>query len=199
MASTRRPPKRQVTVTEATRERILQGAALAFGRLGYAVTRVEDVLEEARVSRPTFYKAFDGKDDVFDALSEQHHREIQARIVRSLRGVRDPGEQVAAMVDTFMRWRAELGPVGRVLDQEARTPGSRLAKHRSETLQSMTSFGAERLRRAGRAAVDPVVYYGLIAAMESIADRLLSAPPVGEGAILRAKESALRILTGTLA
>src|SRR6185312_9769166 len=92
------------TVGEDVRERILQGAARAFGKLGYASTRVEDVLRAAEVSRPTFYKAFGGKDDVFDALSERHHGDIRERIVQCIGGVTEPAAQLEATVLTFMRW-----------------------------------------------------------------------------------------------
>src|SRR4051794_32033833 len=61
-------------------ERILEGAARAFGTLGYAAVRVEDILLETGISRPTFYKTFGTKEEVFQALSERHHREIRELI-----------------------------------------------------------------------------------------------------------------------
>jgi AcrR family transcriptional regulator len=187
------------SVGDDVRERILAGAARAFGKLGYAATRVEDVLTAADVSRPTFYKAYESKDDVFDALSERHHRDIRERIVRATDGLTEPADQLVATVATFMRWRAELGPIGRVLDVEARTPGSRLGRHRKKTLAEMSALTAERMRAAGRPSVDPVLYYGLIAAMENVADQLLSKHPVAPEAIERATNNALRIVGGALA
>jgi AcrR family transcriptional regulator len=160
---------------------------------------VEDILEAADVSRPTFYKAFDSKDDVFDALSERHHRDIRERILRSIAGISDPTEQLEATTDAFMRWRADLGPIGRVLDVEARLPGSRIAHHRTKTLEEMSALMAERVRAVGRGEVDPTLFYGLIAAMERVADMLLSKHPVSAGAVERAKRNALRILSGSLA
>lgn len=198
MGKSRRKVSRRPAVGKATRERILAGAAEAFGRLGHA-TRVEDILQAADVSRPTFYKAFDSKDDIFDALSERHHRDIRERIVRSIVGISDPAAQLEATTDAFLRWRAELGPIGRVLDVEARTPGSRIAHHRVKTLAEMTALFAERMRAVGRGEVDPVLFYGLIAALEGTADMLLSKHPVSAGALERAKRNALRILSGSLA
>ena len=201
--SKRRPAasrkRRKASVAKETRERILRGAAEVFGKLGHASTRVEDILEAAGVSRPTFYKAFDSKDDVFEALSERHHREIRERILRSLAGVSDPAAQLEVTTDAFMRWRAELGPIGRVLDVEARIPGSSIAHHRTATLEEMNALSAERMRIAGRPEVDPVLFYGLIAAMERVADLLLSTHPASEAAVQRAKRNALRILSGSLA
>lgn len=186
-------------VTHETRERILAGASQAFGKLGYASTRVEDVIAAAGVSRPTFYKAFESKGDVFEELSARHHRDIRERIMRSLDGVADPAAQLDSIVDAYMRWRAELGPVGRILDEEARLPGTRLGKHRRETLDAMSAWSSERLRAAGRREADPLLYQALIAAMESVGDRLLSKHPVPPAAIARAKRIALRIIAGALA
>jgi len=157
------------------------------------------VLQAAKVSRPTFYKAYDGKDDVFDALSELHHRTIRERIVRAAQTATDPATRLAATVEAFMRWRAELGPIGRVLDTVARTPGSRLGGHRKKTLEEMSALTGEWMRAAGRTPADTVLYYGLIAAMESVADLLLSKHPVAPGAIERATRNALRIVGGSLA
>lgn len=177
----------------------MAGAAVAFGKLGHANTRVEDILQAADVSRPTFYKAFESKDDVFEELSERHHRDIRDRILRSIAGIADPAVQLEATTDAFMRWRAELGPIGRMLDVEARIPGSSIAHHRSKTLEEMAALVAERTRAVGRREVDPVLYYGLIAAMERVADLLLSKHPVSEAALERAKRNALRIFSGALA
>ena len=189
---------RTTAVTEETVASILEGAARAFGRLGYAATRVEDVLEASGLSRPTFYKAFKDKDDLFEALSDAHHREIRERIVTSLAGVSDPLEQLENVVDAFMRWRAELGPIGRVLDQEARS-GKRLTQHRRETLEAMSNWAAAQFRASGRGDLDPLLVHGLIGAMEAIADALLSKLPAQEASIERAKRIALRILAGSLA
>ena len=198
--SKRRPKvSRKPSVGKHTRERILSGAKEAFGKLGYANARVEDILLAADVSRPTFYKAFDSKDDVFEELSDRHHRDIRERILRSIAGVSDPTAQLEATTDAFMRWRAELGPIGRVLDVEARMPRSSIAHHRAKTLEEMSDLIAERMRVAGRDEVDPVFYYGLIAALERVADLLLSKHPVSEAAVQRANRTALRILSGSLA
>jgi AcrR family transcriptional regulator len=87
--SKRRSPAGEA-VTDETRERILAGAARTFGRLGYAAARVEDILAEAEISRPTFYKAFQSKADVFEELSATHHRDIRERILRALDGAPEP-------------------------------------------------------------------------------------------------------------
>jgi len=187
------------SVSRGTRERILAGAAEAFGTLGYGKVRVEDILAASGVSRPTFYKVYENQDGVFSELSARHHLEIRARIEEATVGIDDPAAQVVAVVDTFLRWRAGLGPLGRVLDLEARTPGSKIAGHRRATLRAMNRLSAERMRRAGREPTDPVLLTALIAALESVADSLLLSPPVSERTLGRARDAALRIVASALA
>jgi AcrR family transcriptional regulator len=178
----------------------MDGAAKAFGKLGYSNVRVEDIIEAAGVSRPTFYKVHASKDDVFQALSERHHREVRRRIREAVAGAGgDPPVELAAMIDAFLRWRAGLGPVGRVLDLEARTPGTSVAHHRAATLRAMIRLSAERLRAAARPPIDPVLITALISAMESVADALLLNPNVDEQTLARANHVALRIVGAALA
>jgi AcrR family transcriptional regulator len=47
------------------RERLLVGMLGAVSELGYRSTNVQDVIERAGVSRPTFYEHFSNKDDCF--------------------------------------------------------------------------------------------------------------------------------------
>lgn len=184
----------------SVRERILRGAASAFGRLGYASTRVEDIVQESRVSRPTFYKLFASKDDVFIVLSERHHRAIRERLSEAFASVEDPLEQLARAIESFLRWRAELGAVGRVLDLEARSPARLLEDQRSRTLDHVLGLVQTGLKRAGREPAEPVLLRALIAATEHVADELFgSGGSVSESALQHAKSVALRLHLGALA
>lgn len=185
-------------VSPELRERILQGAARAIGQLGYASARVEDILEASTISRPTFYKVFDSKEAVFKALSARHHAEIRERM-HAASTHPEPEQRLIDGIEAFLRWRAELGPIGRVLDQEARTPGTVIAHHRKRTLQDMLELTAQSVQRAGLPEVDPVVFLALIAALESVADQLLMEAPVQEATLQRAVRNALMIMGGTFA
>ncbi len=72
----------------STRERIVEGARRCFERLGYAATRVEDILHEASVSRPTFYRVFRNKDEVYAEVSDNavpHTRTARERVLEGAR------------------------------------------------------------------------------------------------------------------
>jgi AcrR family transcriptional regulator len=180
-------------------DRFLEGASRAFAKLGYAAVRVEDILLEAGISRPTFYKAYRTKEEVFQALSERHHQEIRERIDAVAVAGGEPVALLGRMVEAFLSWRAGLGPVRRLHVVEARIPGSSIAGQRKKTLQDMTALMNQLLTTSGRAPVDPVFAVALIAALESVADSLLSAKRVELQAVERAKRIALRLLAGALA
>jgi AcrR family transcriptional regulator len=181
-----------------TRERILAGAARAFGQLGYAATRVEDILRAAEVSRPTFYKLFKGKNNVFQALSDIHHAEIFQRLVSATEGTDGPAEKLDRVVEAFLRWRAQLGPIGRVLDTEARVPNSRLQAHRRRVLDAVVERMQSELRRAGREDVDPLLLRALIAAAENVADSFLQERRVGKAEFARRRAVLSRLVRSAL-
>lgn len=183
----------------ALRERILKGAASAFGRLGYAETRVEDIVEDTGISRPTFYKMFASKDAVLDALSERHHAGIRERLLQALESTEDPVLQLERSLESFLRWRAELGPVGCVLDLEARGPSKRLSADRMRTLDFVIELGQAGLVRAGRPEADPALLRALVAAAENVADELFVETPVSERTLQRAKAIVFRVHAGALA
>lgn len=186
------------TAQSSVRERVLRGAASVFGRLGYASTRVEDIVREAGISRPTFYKVFASKDAVFIALSERHHRTIRERLSVAFAAEAAPAAQLERAIESFLRWRAELGPVGRVLDLEARSPGTVLEDQRRRTLSYVLSLVQGGLQRSGREAADPALLRALIAATENIADELFDGANVPESVLQRAKGIALRLHLGAL-
>lgn len=186
-------------VSNATQAKVLEGAAIAFGRIGYARVRVEDILEAAGVSRPTFYKLYASKDEVFEVLSERHHNEIRKRIQAAADAYDNAPMQLYAMVEAFLRWRAGLGPLGRVLDLEARRPNTMLTKHRALTLKRLTKLSRDISIASGRQPADPVMINALICAHESVADALLVADKVDEATIQRAIHICFRVAAGAMA
>jgi TetR/AcrR family transcriptional regulator, acrAB operon repressor len=64
---------------EITRQKLLDAALKVFSRQGYADTRLEDIAQEANVTRGAIYHHFGGKVEVYDALvNERFARTRQA-------------------------------------------------------------------------------------------------------------------------
>ena len=58
------------------REQILRAAARAFGRAGFAGTSLDDVAQEAGVTRAILYRHFESKADLYRAVLDQAQRRL---------------------------------------------------------------------------------------------------------------------------
>jgi AcrR family transcriptional regulator len=177
--------------------RILQAAMNVFGRLGYAETRVEDLLEEARISRPTFYRYFKSKDDVFDAVDEVVSMSFLQTWTSAVESVEGPAEKLEKGVDAYLQWLYATGPVASVTRRHPGHPSMQIAARRDEGRRIIVDvFRQETLKTMGK-EYDPWLFSMLQAATEH-AGELLVREGLRPGDAKRAKESMMRILASTL-
>src|ERR1700760_455181 len=88
------------------RERLLAAAVELFYRNGFGAVGVDQVIAAAGVTKTTFYKHFEGKDDLMvAAVLRRDEWESQAwdRAVRKLAGD-DPAARLLAMIDVMDVW-----------------------------------------------------------------------------------------------
>ena len=93
----------------ATRRQILRAALKRFANSGYAATSVQQIVGDARVSKPALYYYFHDKAGLFQALvSEAHDERFEAVRQAAARGRNIRGQLVeilAALFDYFHRNR----------------------------------------------------------------------------------------------
>jgi AcrR family transcriptional regulator len=177
--------------------RILRAAMNVFGRLGYVDTRVEDILREAEISRPTFYRYFKSKEDVFDAVDEVLSMSFLQTWTSAIESVKDPLEKIERGADAYLQWLKTTGPIAGVTLQESSRPGSRLGPRRDAALRIIVDvFRTETLQALGE-EYDPWLFSMLQVATEH-AGQLVVREGFRERDIERAKRSMMRILVGTL-
>ena len=88
------------------RERLVAAAVELFYRRGFGAVGIDQVITAAGVTKTTFYKHFEGKDDLMVAAVQRRDEwESQAwdRAVCKLAGD-DPARQLLAMVDVMDLW-----------------------------------------------------------------------------------------------
>ena len=73
-------PTRQLLPRSERQASILQAAAAAFARTGFASTSMEDVAAEAGVSRLIVYRHFSSKEELYRAVLEQVRNRIRERM-----------------------------------------------------------------------------------------------------------------------
>jgi AcrR family transcriptional regulator len=64
------------TASADRRQQLIEHALAVLSRRGYSGSRVEDICAAAGISRATFYRYFDGKDQIFDALIDLMMEEV---------------------------------------------------------------------------------------------------------------------------
>ncbi|MDK8433421.1 MULTISPECIES: TetR/AcrR family transcriptional regulator [unclassified Brevibacterium] len=142
---------------ERTREQLLDAATLAFVRNGYVDCAVEDIIQEADISRGTFYAHFKSKKAIFAAIIE---RSIESRLMSTdVRDVDVPlvRDRIEASVRKFLDSYSRSLGLSTVLEQAAYHDPS----FRQIRLTIRDSFGrriAKGIRRQqARGIADPEV------------------------------------------
>lgn len=178
------------------RTNIQLAAIPVFTRKGIAETTVNDLLEAARVSRRTFYKYFAGKLEVLESI---YHSAVQLLLARfgGLRSEAGSDEDwLRAMVSLFFDYHLAVGPIIRMMQEEALHAGSPLAAHRQRAHLKIIELWAERLGAQG-AAHDALTYRVLIWAMEAASLEACSMPAT-RWKLPRVKRVLGDLLVGTL-
>ena len=127
MASTARDPNAGAGATTgrrtkptggATRERLLAAARESFAKLGFASTRVADIVALAGTSHGTFYTYFDDKRDALLALTQEAANAIYGAAVAPLAGSerQSPRDAIRARLTVFFRTYREWWDVVRTWD-----------------------------------------------------------------------------------
>jgi len=179
------------------RMRILRAAMTVFGRLGYGDTRVEDILEEAGISRPTFYRYFKSKDELFDAVDEVVSVSFLQTWTSAVTSVDEPAEKLEKGVDAYLQWLYATGPVASTSRRLSTHPRVSVATRREEGLDMIVEVFREETLKALGVEYDPWLFSMLQAATEQ-AGELLIREGLRPGDAKRAKQSMMRILAATL-
>jgi AcrR family transcriptional regulator len=122
-----------------TKHRILATASQVFARKGYGQATVEDIANEAEISIGALYHHFSGKEEIFQALLENHvqtsHREFQ--LIGPVGSFREIVEQIAGFWLDHLQSEHEFGDLFLDFVAEARRdPWARkiVGEHQREDL-----------------------------------------------------------------
>ncbi|MDP3815892.1 TetR/AcrR family transcriptional regulator [Pseudomonas sp.] len=174
------------------RTNIQLAAIPVFARKGLAETTVNDLLAAANVSRRTFYKYFENKMQVLEGIYQTAVALLLSRFseMQSIAG--SPQAWLSAMVGRYFDYHLAVGPIIRLMQEEALRADSPLAAHRQHAHMEMARLLAERLHGDTR-PTDPLTYRALIWAMEAASLELL-----GRAASRAEIEQAKRVLSDLL-
>jgi AcrR family transcriptional regulator len=126
-------------VSAVQRERLLAAMLRATAEIGYRDVSVQDVLERAGVSRPTFYEHFGNKEDCFLAAFDSAASRLRERIEGASSDGENWRERLRAGLDELLRFVAEDPDAAMTLIVDGRAACPQALTRRDELLDHFAS------------------------------------------------------------
>ena len=122
----------------------MDGLGFALACHGYEDTKITDIVELARISRPTFYEHFEGKESCFAAAYEDGVQRLSAAVESAAQGLAEWHGRLSAGLSAGLDFLAASPPLAHLLLVES------LAAARPARLEheQMLVRLAQALRRA---------------------------------------------------
>jgi AcrR family transcriptional regulator len=129
------------------RERLIASMIAAGNEVGYARANVSAVIEQAGVSRPTFYDYFSDRDDCFIGALDDVYQRLLARVHERM-GDAAPERALHCSIEALIDFAADEPDAARFLTSEAMTAGSRALGKRDGGLAEIGQLVEDRHARA---------------------------------------------------
>jgi AcrR family transcriptional regulator len=152
----------------SARKQILDAAAAVFGSKGFSATSVEDILEVAGVSRRTFYRFFQNREQVLTELFDTAGLLLVQAMKSALLLGKTSGERIKYVIEVILRSPHNTGPLALVFHTEAQNPSSPLRARREAIINSIVALLDSEVAADSGVHIDPLVFHSLIAAIEQV-------------------------------
>jgi AcrR family transcriptional regulator len=192
--------KKGALAVQLAESAIVAASVDVFARRGFAATRVEDLLEAAKLSRRTFYKYFSSKEAVLTALYEVSTRQL----LEAIKAPPPPGkkrdalERVRHGMDLYLDYHVENASLVRVLVEQAILSDSPLYAARLRFHAELIRMLDDAVREKTGEAHDPMLYVALLSALEGLSVQMLATGATAKG-VARAKRVVHLLMNRTLA
>lgn len=124
-------------VKAVQRERLIAAMFDAAATLGYRETNVQDVIERAGVSRPTFYEHFSNKDDCFLAAFDAGTRRLRTKVLVAAAADDDWRQVIHHALAAILAFAVAEPQTARTLIVEARAASPEATQRRIELLDRL--------------------------------------------------------------
>lgn len=158
-------------VSAVQRERLLVAMLRAASELGYRETNVQDVIERAGVSRPTFYEHFANKEACFLAAFDATAARLRERVAAAVRkGGDNLRDRLRFGLETILHFAATERDAARTLIVEARAASADAVMRRDDLLDHFADCIDAQVRELlpGVPAYSPVTAAGIVGGIEAL-------------------------------
>jgi len=126
------------------RERLMSAAYTLYAKPGFAVTTIERLCSEARISNRAFYECFGSQEELLQALHERCVEESLAAVSKALQDVPDTLEaRVRAGVRAYVEFATADWRRARIMHVEVRRSGDVLMMSRQRAIDSFARLVEE--------------------------------------------------------
>lgn len=168
-AGARRLPSDLVKAVQ--RERLIVAMLSAAAELGYRGTNVQDVIERAGVSRPTFYEHFTNKEDCFLAAFDTSASRLRAQLdTAASEGGEVWRDRLRSALGALLRFTSSEPDTARTLIVEARAASSDAVMRRVQLLDHFATClhaQAQGLPDGGESQ-SPMTASGVVGGVEAL-------------------------------
>ncbi len=152
-----------------TRSKLIEATARVALKLGLRNVTVRHILEEAALSRRTFYQHFKSKEEAALSLYRSVSTELVGEMHTGLKSADTLAERLGAGVRSYLEFQSQVGDLLTMLRAEAVDPDSILAPMREQNLDTMGRLLDNEVYQARSVSLDPLIYRGLLVGLDSMA------------------------------
>ncbi len=158
-------------VSAVQRERLLAAMLRAAAELGYRETNVQDVIERAGVSRPTFYEHFANKEACFLTAFDETAARLRERIgAAAEKGGGSLRDRLRFGLETLLHFTATEPDAARTLIVEARAASVEAVMRRDDLLDHFSACIDAQVRELlpNAPSYSPVTAAGIVGGVEAL-------------------------------
>jgi AcrR family transcriptional regulator len=158
-------------VSAVQRERLLAAMLRAAAELGYRETNVQDVIERAGVSRPTFYEHFANKEACFLAAFDATAARLRDRVATATgKGGNNLRDRLRFGLETILHFAATERDAARTLIVEARAASADAVMRRDDLLDHFSACIDAQVRELlpDAPSCSPVTAAGIVGGIEAL-------------------------------
>jgi AcrR family transcriptional regulator len=158
-------------VSAVQRERLIAAMLRAASELGYRETNVQDVIERAGVSRPTFYEHFANKEGCFLAAFDVTAERLRDRVAAAAdKGGDSLRDRLRFGLETLLHFTATEPEAARTLIVEARAANPEAVMRRDELLDYFAGCIDTQVRALcpDAPSYSPITAAGIVGGVEAL-------------------------------
>ena len=155
------------------RAEILIHSMAVFAQRGMQRTTVQHLLDAADISRRTFYKYFRNKVDVLENIYRIFVENMLIRFGEEVKRSGTIREIIRNTTNIYFDYHVSMGPVIRLMMEEARRSGSALSPHREKSQELTVQILLAEVERLLGQKFDPLVIRTLLWNLENYSIYLL--------------------------